>query len=160
MSADFSDSKGRNLPSDWPGGGASALRALVAEAVTADHSWIEDGASTIWKGGNTRGLDVTSDHTRRDAKAVCRDREGWITLCRPGGKPYDPERVDRITLVEVVTVDTGWHVDLSSVRLAATAVIGDVWDIPVVMLNELMPAPGRYRNALLPTDVLSSWRRR
>jgi len=143
---------------DWAGCGASALRGVLGEAWTAEHAHRTDGTSARWVGGNTPGYDVISDHARYDGKAVTRDRYGRIVLCRFGGKPFNPERVDYITLVEVGPARTGWRIDDGQATLFATAKFGGVFDVPVPEMNRLMPEPGRYRNVLLRPEALAPWR--
>ena len=145
---------------DWPGGALTSLRAGAAEAVVADLAWYEDQEAsppgdTRWRGGHTRGVDVVGV-LRRDAKHVtCKN--GVVILCRFGGTPYDAEKVDRITLVELASATTGWFVapDGQRGRGEIAFEVANVWDIPTADLNSMLPEPGNYRNVELPATDLA-----
>lgn len=143
---------------DWNGCGLETVRAVLAEAVTAEYVHAQDVDAT-WHGGQQHGYDVSSAAGRTDAKSVRIDKDSNIVLTRRNAEPYDPAKVDRLMLLHL-EARTGYRVDLAgrTADLSATAEILDAWDIPVEALNKAMPVHGpddpAWRNVLLdPADL-------
>jgi hypothetical protein len=143
---------------DWSDCGLATVRAVLAEAITAEFAHSQDPSAT-WQGGQQRGYDVTSKDGKRDAKSVRIDKDGYIVLARRNAEPFDPERVDRLMLLRL-SASTRYRIDLASgtAELAASAIILDAWDVPVAALNRALPEHGdddpTWRNVLLdPADL-------
>lgn len=143
---------------DWSDCGLATVRAVLAEAITAEFAHSQD-PNAIWHGGQQRGYDVTSKDGKRDAKSVRIDEDGYIVLARRNAEPFDPEKVDRLMLLHL-SASTGYRVDLTSgtAELAASATILDAWDVPVAALNQVLPEhrddDPNWRNVLLdPADL-------
>lgn len=146
------------LISDWSDCGLATVRAVLAEAITAEFAHSRDPGA-IWHGGQQRGYDVTSKDGNRDAKCVRIDKDGYIVLARRNAQPFDPDQVDRLMLLHL-SASTRYRVDLASgtAELAASASILDAWDVPVAALNQVMPEHSdddpTWRNVLLdPADL-------
>lgn len=155
--------EGLDLPySDWPGRGVVPLRALAAEAATAEHSWRED-SDTQWIGGYRKAVDVYGEY-RRDAKAVRLDSHGGIVVARRNAERFDADAVDRITLVHMGQPATGWRVDLDAgmVFMAAATPILSMWDVPTDNFNAVMPvhtaADPVWRNVHVDPDSIARYR--
>lgn len=127
------------IPKDWSDCGLVSVRAVLAEAITAEYAHSRD-ADTTWRGGQQRGYDVVSKDGKRDAKSVRMDKGEYIVLARRNAKPFDPERVDWLMLLHL-TASTGYRIDLESgtAELSACASILDAWDVPVATLNRILP---------------------
>ncbi|MFF1715772.1 hypothetical protein [Streptomyces sp. NPDC058268] len=143
---------------DWIDCGLPTVRALLAEAVTAEFAHAQD-VHAVWHGGQQRGYDVVSTAGRSDAKSVRLDADGYLVLARRNAVPFDAARVDRLMLLHMEG-HTGYRVDLAgrSAELAARAQILGGWDVPVEVLNKVMPEHGpddpAWRNVLLdPADL-------
>lgn len=149
-------------PNDWRDGGLATVRAVLAEAITAEFAHSQD-PDAKWPGGQRRGHDVVSKEGKRDAKSVRLDEDGYIVLARRNAEPFDPERVDRLMLLHL-DATTGYRVDLASgtAELAASARILDAWDVPVTALNQLLPEHGdddpEWRNVHLDPAVLARYK--
>lgn len=143
---------------DWSDCGLATVRAVLAEAITAEFARSQDPGAE-WRGGQQRGYDVTSKDGKRDAKSVRIDKDGYVVLARRNAEPFNPERVDRLMLLHL-SASTGYRVDLTNgtAQLAASATILDAWDVPVDALNRAMPEhtddDPDWRNVLLdPADL-------
>ena len=124
---------------DWSDCGLATVRAVLAEAITAEFAHSQDPNAT-WHGGQQRGYDLTSKDGKRDAKCVRIDKDGYIVLARRNAEPVDPERVDRLMLLRL-SASTRYRVDLASgtAELTASTSILDAWDVPVAALNQVLP---------------------
>ncbi len=118
---------------DWSDCGLATVRAVLAEAITAEFAHSQDPNAT-WQGGQH-------------------------VLARRNAEPFDPERVDRLMLLRL-SASTRYRIDLASgaAELAASAIILDAWDVPVAALNRALPEHGdddpTWRNVLLdPADL-------
>lgn len=147
---------------DWSNCGLPTVRAVLAEAFTAEFAYSQD-PDAKWPGGQRRGYDVIGKDGRRDAKSVRIDKDGYIVLARRNAEPFDPERVDRLMLLHL-SASTGYRVNLASgtAELAASATILDAWDVPVAALNGAMEEHGdddpTWRNALLDPAHLADYK--
>ena len=147
---------------DWADAGGVVLRAVAAEAATAELAWRAD-PDCRWRGGPTHGADIVG-LLRRDAKAVRTDRDGDVVLARRNAQPYDPAIVDCITLAHMGEASTGFAVDLERgvVQLTAEVPIEALYDIPTAQINSLMPIHGytdpNWRNVLLDPATLEPHR--
>ena len=146
------------IPNDWSGCGLATVRAVLAEAVTAEFAHSQD-ADAVWRGGQQRGYDVVSKDGRSDAKSVRIDEDGYMVLARRNAEPFAPDKVDRLMLLRLEAT-TGYRVDLAgrSAELVGRAEILDAWNVPVAALNKVMPVHGpddpTWRNVLLdPADL-------
>lgn len=143
---------------DWKDRGLAEIRAVLAEAITAEFAYLKDPDAT-WLGGQRRGHDVVSAEGKRDAKSVRIDKAGYIILARRNAEPYDPERADRIMLLHLdATTAYSVNLDSGTAELAAKARILNAWDVPVTELNQLLPDHGdddpTWRNVELdPSDL-------
>lgn len=166
-----------NIPADWANCAVPSLRAILAEAVTAEIAErIVGPDSTTWFGGQNAAFDVSSvedDQTRRtvrrDAKSVRlehKDERTEVVLARTNAQRYDSAKVDVITLIHLGETVSGFEVDLEqgTAAGAATARILDVWDIPVARMNELLAeineerGDRQIRNCLLFLDDIEEFR--
>lgn len=150
------------IPNDWRDCALPAVRAVLAEAATADFAWWQDN-DTLWGGGQQRGYDVGNKIGRYDAKVVHFNEDGDVILVRRDGKPFDPARVDRMMLVHL-DATTRYRVDFAggTAELAARAEIQDAWDVPVKALNRIMPKHQDdnrvWHHVLLSPDALAEYR--
>lgn len=146
----------------WEDHGITGVRSVLAEVATAQFARTKD-PDTQWFGGQKRGYDVASVAGRHGAKHVELDKDGFIVLTRRNGEPFSLDRVDRLMLVRLDT-STSYRVDLTArtVRLEAEAAILDMWDVPVDVLNDVMPSrqddDPQWRNVLLDPDALAGYK--
>lgn len=157
------------LPTDWPNCATVSVRGILAEAVTAEvaHS---KGGDVTWIGNFRPGHDVvtTADdgtEVKRDAKSVVVSANGTLTLARRNAQPFDPAKVDVLTLVQLDDTATGFEVDLGAgrVRMHAEAKIVAVWEVPVEDLNDMLPVPEpgvTWRNVIFELAELEPYRAR
>ncbi len=98
------------IPADWTDCGLATVRAVLAEAITAEFAHSQD-TNASWYGGQQRGYDVVSKDGKRDAKSVLINKNGDVILARRNAEPFNPERVDRLMLVHL-DASTGYRIDL------------------------------------------------
>jgi len=176
------------MPTDWKNCAVPTLRAVLAEAVTAEiaEAMSVEG-STRWFGGQNAAFDVSSveerfnpdsspdaetfiqHDVRRDAKSIRLETNtdgDWAVLARSNAQQYDPAKVDVITLVHMGETETGFTIDLNAgiASGAATAQILDAWEVPVERMNELLAdidenrGDRTIRNCLLDLDDIEEFR--
>ncbi|KRC61548.1 hypothetical protein ASE14_11920 [Agromyces sp. Root81] len=150
------------MPTDWKNNAVPTLRAVLAEAVTAEiaEALSEEG-SARWFGEQNPGFDVISvaerfnpdespdadlyikETVRRNAKSIrlmSNDRGDWAILAQRDAKRFNPAKVDVLTLVHMGETETAFAIDLDTGTASgvATSQILDVWEVPVGRMNELL----------------------